>query len=1404
MGTLTDFSFLNEGETNTSKSAIGQRGANLDYRKSQAELREYTKMKELEKNQAALTRIQTLDFQDVLRRYYKNRPQILEDGTMLENKDFDGMSSTELLHYFYNDRTWRNNNTIALSRDVYDLGTGDSQDLQDWAIINQTFIDLPNFWNDPNRTFYQWAKDFIPAVIADPINLVGVGVGGVATREAIKAGVKTGIKEGIKTVSKKELAKLALKKGAIKGAKYEAVIGSGAAMGFDALQQSNEATAGLATEWNWKRTMLAGGVGMVTGGTLGAGFGAFGSKRAMGKYLKTIDGQVVDVAVLGKTLDGKQVMASKIDDGFIKNKNNVVKKVKGKKDKNIKKSKTVEVLPSESSYIIKQTGKINREVDEFFNANTVKGKSTIASLRKVFTEILKKKDTKNFRLERRDIKVVLDNIEKRAKLKLSDKTKKQILDEAEIFNQIGTEQGVNSVALRILQAKEVNRLTQLQEIFDGATLKKDKELAEKEVNKAWNSYVEVSSKLDKMRTNASDNLQAYKIKVDVSQAKQLKARYITVVKKLLADYEVNGVGIDKRREIKRNLLRNLNNENRMAKIVAKADLSTVEGRATFGDWLNEYTTANLLFDATTHMINILSGMVKYQWFIAQGYTRSVIMMPKHRKMALQNARLATDLFVGQFQFFRMALRKARRSFEQGRALGDQIQHKFDTKRWRAMDAYSKQLENEIHVSKTITKPMSWLGKAVYNSYRLLGAGDTFMKQAFNRAARAAHVNHRMRVSRPDLWAGKKGLTPKVNAVKEDQVVKHLDELIRWEKAKDKPNVKRIKKYEDRKIKLNELIKEKDKDEFNRVWKEWFNQYEDEFGNFISTKEMSKEIVETFDDFTKSILFDPQYIARENTFTNPLTSDLVPDAKDFTGKSHGLAGEFVQMMNNHPLMKVLFGVHFMKVPVHLSRFAWQHTPFLNKFHFQFKAMLKSPDPIIRSHAQSIQATSLAIFGIATSLAFQGKLHSSLHPDPAKKDTIQITVGGEEKYIKYSRLFPLSIPFMVVAGISDILRELPDIWNDKEHTEANQKFGEIIGHIGLQTMAVMSNVFSSNLMTAEAFSKLDLLFDGTMGYSEASKSNWWDNFKRVWGKDIGKLFPAVTGFRWGNRELAEADAELHTVLDKIMAGTPFVWVNEYGIPYYSLQPKRDPLGNILKKLEGVGLFGITNIDTPIKASSTWSDSILKTPEGKHLFESMEIVYKKPLGIVRDDKFGFEFDMRNTPVKAYKNYNTGQMVTNGIILRNSKGEPMIDINTGKVRTFTEGIQTFLDLQMEVKSTMVIDGMTLADRLSEMFDNPQSDFQKSIRWKKDKTGVFVYDKSNAGGKNPEAARVLEIIRIYENAARDWVLYNAWSGDEKGSEPIFYEKELENAERTLRILNEYQKNSDERITRLNALMLGN
>lgn len=1384
---------LTEGSTISPVITAGR--GDVTYRRNQAQLKKYNKMKELEKNQEALSRIQTDDFHNVLKRYYKNRPQMVE-GSYL---NFDTMSKQELLHYFYNDRTWRNNNTLALSRDVYDLGTGSDQDLSDWALIHQTYIDLPNFWDDPNRTFWQWSKDFIPAFIADPINLVGFGVGGIAARTAIKESVKAGTKQ----LTKKELTKLAVKKGMVQGAKYEAVIGTGVSAGFDALQQSNEVTAGLADEYNFKRTMLAGGIGLVAGGTLGAGFGAFGSKRAMGKYLKNVDGEVVDIKQLGQTIDGKQIMASKIDDGYIVDKNGNVKKVKGKKDKNIKKSKTVELKPDETPFLSKRQKVITRQNDDFFNANMIKGKNVVQSLRELFKKVLNKKD-KNFRLERRDIKDVLSHIEKKAKIKISNNTKKQILDEADAMNQIGTDIGANWVALRILQVKEINHLRFTQELADSATTGLEKKAALKNLETAWNRWVKVSTELDKMRTNVSDNLQAGKIIVDQDQASKLITKYTVAVRKLLDDAKAKGTSIEARIKMQRNLLRNITNENRMAKIIQKVDMSTVEGRATFGDWLNEYTTANLLFDATTHMINVLSGMVKFQWGVIQDFSRAVIMMPKHRKMAVAQMRMANDMFIGQFQFFWFALKKAGVSFRQGRALGDQLQHKLEAKKWRAMDTYNNQLKGEAGLKADIfgSKPMSWLGKLVYNSYRALQAGDTFMKQAFNRATRAAHVNHRMRVNRPDLWANKKGWTPKVSAVKEDQIVKHLDELIRWEKGKDKINTKLIQKYERRKKSLLEKVAERDKDAFTAEWKKLFNQYEDEFGNYRAISEMSEGITENFDDLSKSIIFDPQYRAREATFTNSLRSDLVPNAVDpLTKANDGFAGVLLRAANNHPILRVMAGLHFLKVPAHLNRWAWWHTPFLNKAHFQFKAMLNSPDPIIRSHAKSIQATSVALFGMAGTLAMMGRLHGGLHPDPTKKNSIQLTINGEEKYIQFTRLYPLSIPFMAMASFSDMIRGLPNIWNDPEHTEANEKFGELAIYLGKSSAALLSNVFSANLMTSEMFTKMETLFDGTMGYSEASTDNWASEFARTWLKDISKLVPMATGWRWSNKELATADAELRDITEKILFSTPVELAKLLGLNYHTFQPKRDPNGNILPKVEGIGVLGVTNIDTPFKVSSMWIDSIIKTDAGRELFESLGIVYKPPMGTVTVNKVEIG-DMKKITVKSYVDYNSKKVINEGDYYINADGKAMLD-NNGERRIFKANQQTFYDLVMEVKSTMRIDGLTLNERLSEMFDNPDSAFQKSIRWQKDKTGKFIYDGANVDGKNPDAQRVLEIIRQYEQAAKKWVQYYAYSGDEKGDKPHFYEKELELAERLLFRANEYKGVSEERIKYINILTNG-
>jgi len=67
----------------TSVKPVPDRFGTVEYKRSEAQLKKYTKMLELEKNQEALARIQTKEFQNVLRRYYKSRPQFLKDNILI-------------------------------------------------------------------------------------------------------------------------------------------------------------------------------------------------------------------------------------------------------------------------------------------------------------------------------------------------------------------------------------------------------------------------------------------------------------------------------------------------------------------------------------------------------------------------------------------------------------------------------------------------------------------------------------------------------------------------------------------------------------------------------------------------------------------------------------------------------------------------------------------------------------------------------------------------------------------------------------------------------------------------------------------------------------------------------------------------------------------------------------------------------------------------------------------------------------------------------------------------------------------------------------------------------------------------------------------------------------------------
>ena len=145
----------------------------LIYKKKKKEIK---KAKDAE---SALEEIQTENF------------IILLGHTMVregEETKFNSMSHADLLEYFYNDRSWRNNHSVSMGMDMANSMTDSVDRLQQFHTYNK-LEQLPSFWNDPNRSFGDWLIDNGGALL-DPVNLIGVGIGGQAAKQAYKQALK--------------------------------------------------------------------------------------------------------------------------------------------------------------------------------------------------------------------------------------------------------------------------------------------------------------------------------------------------------------------------------------------------------------------------------------------------------------------------------------------------------------------------------------------------------------------------------------------------------------------------------------------------------------------------------------------------------------------------------------------------------------------------------------------------------------------------------------------------------------------------------------------------------------------------------------------------------------------------------------------------------------------------------------------------------------------------------------------------------------------------------------------------------------------------------------------------------------------------------------------------------------
>jgi hypothetical protein len=126
-------------------------------------------------------------------------------------------SDKEAIDYYINDRTWKQANVVSIGKEyTYITGKDIKKDqLQRYAYLTKTWDDLPNMFQEGGgsageRTL-RFGKNLFYAII-DPINIIGVGVGGQFAKASVKTASKkaldVAIQKAIKGKSKKEAAKI--------------------------------------------------------------------------------------------------------------------------------------------------------------------------------------------------------------------------------------------------------------------------------------------------------------------------------------------------------------------------------------------------------------------------------------------------------------------------------------------------------------------------------------------------------------------------------------------------------------------------------------------------------------------------------------------------------------------------------------------------------------------------------------------------------------------------------------------------------------------------------------------------------------------------------------------------------------------------------------------------------------------------------------------------------------------------------------------------------------------------------------------------------------------------------------------------------------------------------------------
>ena len=1057
----------------------------------------------------ALEQIQTEEFYNTLKSYYSYREN---------DKKFNKMSHADLLDYFYEDRSWRNNNTVSMGMDLSNvMGEDNEQRLKEFAYIAQTYEKLPSFWNDPNRSFGSWLVDNGGAMIADPVNLVGFGVGGQVAKQGYKQALRVALKDkvagelnerALKEVAK-QTQKQALGKAIVKGGLYEGAVNTVIAGGQDALLQTTNIEAGIQDKYNYGRSAIASAAGFGFGTAFGSAFSAGAFKLTTNSLQRKGVKKLLEIEAKGQSnISGARLFDELMPDETTKTLRNKPP-VKTTKEY-INKLETDKITPED-----KPAGKNELPI------NLTKQRGKYEAFVKNKTEEVKEQLKKEVITREQMVNEVVT---------MFGQDRKKF--EAMANDMANSEQFVKAYATIIAQADDIRSDFDMIGALSTQLSQRTEDLAPDEIGQILNKIEAVEQRLDKTIVrkkksgqNIARALQAGNVDADATRAAELIAnpedpKMIALKRgtpeQRLEFYKTVGKLADRDQ-----IIRALQN----AKEVDRWDIAT------------EFVNNNLLSSPDTHILNIVSGLVQTQWKPLTMLLRGANMLRRDSDRAKVIMREALQTYIYQYAYIGHALKRASKSFVEGRAILDSRQMKHDSTMRQGQlqdlfDAWGETVTNLVGLDgttlgKMVTGTFKGAGRVVSAPMRVLSAGDEFLKSMMFKARMTSLINSKILEESPDLMPMKNDFTAGYS----------------------------IPFREKYKAKAREIEA----------------QYIKDNGSAIEV-----------DKTVNARLNSPLYYAQEGSYTQHV-GQINPNTKALDDK---LTGSLLRIATKHKSLRLL-GLHFVNTPSNLLRWSAQHLPFLGRFQFQMAHMLAEKklgngkfrseiarglnpfrkkdyiNPEAAAEAKARIQMGWALWGSAVYLAMSGKIVGGGDINYKKQKDKEANTGEQPysyktddgRYISLNRLDPIMMPFFIAADVIALLNKHLETTDDLDPVVEKDTTELIMGVVATLTRNITSKFYTKNLLeVVHMMTSDDIMF-----------SRKPERFgTQVLSQFAYKAFPLSGGLRYVDRVNDEWERELYTLSDRLLTLNPLDSKT-------AVMPKRNMFGEKINRKNG-WLFGL----------------------------------------------------------------------------------------------------------------------------------------------------------------------------------------------------------------------------------------